>query len=129
MKKGLQAAYASKMPGSLLEVFCVSNTLYEKYTGKGCNDLVRSMITTSGIPELRRFCQSITSDSRLLEAKHFLQSKLSSLLNSMEVWSNSATVQPDGDEYSDEESMALDREEVTKIKKKVHKALISSFVL
>jgi hypothetical protein len=95
VKEGLQAAYASKVPGGQLEVFCVSNTMYEKFTKRGNSDMVRSMVSASGIPGLRRFCHSITADARLLEAKHFLRSTLSSLLNSMEIWANAAPVNSD----------------------------------
>jgi hypothetical protein len=64
----------------------VSNTTYEKFSRKGNADMVRA----SGIPGLRRFCHSITAGAQLLEAKHFLQSTLSSLLNSIELWANSS---------------------------------------
>ena len=82
VKDGLQKAYASKVPGGRLEVFCVSNTTYEKFSKKGNAAMVRA----SGVPELRRFCHSITADAQLLEAKNFLQSTLSSLLTSIELW-------------------------------------------
>ena len=84
VKDGLQNAYASKVPGGRLEVFCVSNTTYEKFSKKGNAAMVRA----SGVPELRRFCHTITADAQLLEAKNFLQSTLSSLLSSVELWTN-----------------------------------------
>jgi hypothetical protein len=86
VKEGLRDAYASKVEKGRLEVFCVSNTIYEKFSRKGNADMVRA----SGIPELRQFCHSITAGAQLLEAKHFLQSTLSSLLNSIELWANSS---------------------------------------
>jgi hypothetical protein len=67
-----------------MEVFCVSNTTYEKYSRKGNTEMVHA----SGIPELRRFCHTITAEAQLREAKHFLQSTLSSLLGSVELWSS-----------------------------------------
>ncbi len=91
VKEGLQNAYASKVPGGKLEVFCVSNTKYEKFSRKGNTEFV----IASGIPELRRFCHSITAEAQLLEAKHFLQSTLSSLLNSIELWADSSQVRSD----------------------------------
>jgi hypothetical protein len=93
VKEGLQKAYASKVAGGKLEVFCVSNTTYEKYSRKGNSE----MVSASGIPELRQFCHTITAGAQLLEAKHFLQSTLSSLLNSAELWvsSSAATQQVD----------------------------------
>jgi hypothetical protein len=90
VKKGLQDAYASKVPGGQLEVFCVSNTTYEKYSKKGNSE----MVTASGIPELRRFCHTITAGARLLEGKHFLTSTLSSLLNSVGLWANTRSDSP-----------------------------------
>lgn len=68
-----------------MDVFCVSNTMYEKFSRKGNAE----MVSASGVPEVRRFCHSITASAQLLEAKHFLQSKLSSLLDSIELWANS----------------------------------------
>lgn len=86
VKEGLQKAYASKVPGGKLDVFCVSNTTYEKYSKKGNSE----MVIASGIPELRQFCHTITAGAQLLEAKHLLQSTLSSLLNSAELWVGSS---------------------------------------
>ena len=48
------------------------------------------MVHASGIPDLRRFCHTITAGAQLLEAKNFLQSRLSSLLNSVELWANTS---------------------------------------
>jgi len=82
VKECLRTAYAAKVPGNSLEVFCISNTTYEKYTRKGDID----MIAASGIPSLRSFCYSVTAQKQLLEAQHFLKSRLGVLLNSMEIW-------------------------------------------
>lgn len=89
IKDGLQEAYRTKVPGGMLEVFCVSNTAYEKYSAEGVVD----MVNASGIPELRRFCYSITAEAQFLEAKHFLQSRLSSMLSSIQLWTTRC---PDG---------------------------------
>lgn len=86
VKNGLQTAYASKVPGGRLEVFCVSNTTYEKFSKKGNAAMVRA----SGVPELRQFCHTITANAQLLEAKNFLQSTLPSLLSSVELWANNS---------------------------------------
>jgi hypothetical protein len=80
--EGLQSAYAAKVPGGSLSVFCVSNETYKKFTRKGNLD----MIQASGIPALRSFCYSITAQSQLLESKFFLTSRLGSLLNSLQIW-------------------------------------------
>jgi len=63
------------------------------------------MVRASGIPELRRFCHSITAVAQLLEAKHFLESTLSSLLNSLELWASSAPAQPQTEYNAPDESI------------------------
>lgn len=40
------------------------------------------MVQGSGIPEVRRFCYTVTSHAHLLEANHFRNSKIPSFLNS-----------------------------------------------
>ena len=97
-----------------MPVFCVSNTTYEKYSRKGNSEMVRA----SGIPELRRFCHSITAGAQLLEAKHFLQSTLSSLLNSIELWSNTSPASPRIDHGRPDESICKTLQDM---KAKVHR--------
>ncbi|KAH6678502.1 hypothetical protein B0J14DRAFT_582898 [Halenospora varia] len=108
VKEGLQYAYASKIPGRRLEVFCVSNTTYEKYSRKGNTEMVHA----SGIPELRRFCHTITAGAQLLEAKHFLQSTLSSLLSSVELWTSSCKPRPQVEDREQDESIHIFLKEV-----------------
>jgi hypothetical protein len=103
VKEGLQRAYSSKVPKGGLEVFCVSNTTYEKYAKKGNVEMVQA----SGIPELRRFCYTITAHAQLLEAKHFLSSMLSSLLNSAELWATKPTEPQQPVEAELDESICL----------------------
>jgi hypothetical protein len=78
VKEGLQKAYSAEIPKGVLEVFCVSNTSYEKYAMKGDIEMVQA----SGIPEVRQFCYTIISHAHLLEANHFRNSRMSSFLNS-----------------------------------------------
>ena len=78
---GLQKAYNDKAPDGHLDVFCVSNTWYTKYSRKGNVELVRG----SGIPDLRKFCYGITADAQLREARHFL-GRVFGLVNSLELW-------------------------------------------
>ena len=84
-----------------MEVFCVSNTTYEKFSRKGNTE----MVLASGIPELRRFCHRITAGAQLLEAKHFLQSVLSSLLSSVEIWATSSAPRPQVEDRGQDESI------------------------
>jgi hypothetical protein len=87
VKDGLQSAYAAKVPDGQLDVFCVSNKSYEKYSRKGNAGIVQD----SGIPDLRRFCYKLTAEAQLHEARHFLKSSLFSLLNSIDMWASSAS--------------------------------------
>ena len=82
VKEGLRRNYTGKVPGGFLEVFCVSNLIYEKSSKMGAVDQVNA----SGIPELRRFCHTITAKPQYFEAKNFLLSSLSSLLTSIRLW-------------------------------------------
>lgn len=82
VRSGLQAAYAARAPTGHLDVFCVSNRWYTKFSRKGNVELVQA----SGIPALRQFCHSITADAQLREARHFLQASLFTLVNSVELW-------------------------------------------
>ncbi|OAQ89902.1 hypothetical protein VFPFJ_06316 [Purpureocillium lilacinum] len=82
VKANLQRIYASKMDGRELQVFCVSNTWYEKYCPKGNQELVQG----SGIPDLRRFCHTVAADMHLNEAKQFLRSRLLGLLESLDLY-------------------------------------------
>ncbi|KAL1878541.1 hypothetical protein VTK73DRAFT_7882 [Phialemonium thermophilum] len=82
VQEALRRTYAGETEGRALDVFCVSNKWYEKYGPKGNNRLVEA----SGIPSLRRFCQTIAADAQLAETLCFLRSRLSSLLNSLELW-------------------------------------------
>ena len=70
----------------MLDVFCVSNKWYEKYCPKGNTKFVEA----SGVPDLRRFCHTVTADAQLNEAKHFLKSRLSALLNTLDLWADSS---------------------------------------
>ena len=82
VKEGLKRNYSEKVPGGILEVFCVSNLNYEKFSRKG----VVNYVNASGIPDLRRFCHTITAKPQYFEAKNYLQSSLASLLTSVRLW-------------------------------------------
>lgn len=82
-------------------MFCVSSKLYEKFSKSQDSALFR----VSGIPELRRHCNSITAAARLLHAQNFLQSKLPSLLNSMDLWTTIKTEEKIIDRESLDEAM------------------------
>ncbi|KAL8365133.1 hypothetical protein RB595_004106 [Gaeumannomyces hyphopodioides] len=99
VKRGLQQAYASKVPGEVLDVFCVSNTMYEKYAPQGNGELVAA----SEIPDVRRFCHSVTAEARYNEACHFMHSSMPSLLSTLKLWINSYTTRAAETNAQDEE--------------------------
>jgi hypothetical protein len=78
---GLQKAYAEQIGIGTLQIFCISNKSYSKYTEKGYTEMVKA----SGIPALRKYCYSITSQKQLLEAKHFITTTIGGLLNSVRI--------------------------------------------
>ncbi|KAF4988855.1 hypothetical protein FDECE_14901 [Fusarium decemcellulare] len=86
------------MEGKRLDVFCVSNKWYEKYCPKGNNEFVEA----SGVPELRRFCHTLTAEAQLNEAKHYLKSKLSTVLNSLDLWASNLLNKQDDNEVLDD---------------------------
>lgn len=111
VREGLQRAYATKAPDGHLDVFCVSNKNYDKYSRKGNSTLV----VASGIPEVRRFCHSVTAEAQLREAQHFLRSALFSFLNSLEMWARSAVFSgPRGDGMEPRECAHVITSEINK---------------
>ena len=122
VKEGLQAAYASKIPGGRLEVFCVSNKMYQGASRKGKVEAVQA----SGIPQLRRFCHSITARIRLLESKNFLEASLSNLLGSIELWANTA---PEPQHTYNEETAISIHTAVEDTKKKVSEILSGTILV
>lgn len=87
MKKGLQNAYAENFKGKALDVFCVSNALYEKYSRKEQSGTIPKMVATGWIPALRKFCYSMSIESKFRDAKHLLRTTLPGLLASISVHS------------------------------------------
>ncbi|KAH7190559.1 hypothetical protein BKA60DRAFT_626321 [Fusarium oxysporum] len=111
VKRNLQTGYSSEMDGRNLDVFCVSNKWYEKYCPKGNN----TFVDASGIPDLRRFCHTLTADAQLNEAKHYLRSRLSALLNSLDLWANSSLDGQDKIEELDDSVRAKAKEALDQI--------------
>jgi hypothetical protein len=77
----LENVYKAKSKGNL-RVFCVSSRAYEDFTSKGDDE----MVDKSGIPALRCFCLATAADTQLQDSKHFLTSKLTRLLSSVQIW-------------------------------------------
>lgn len=87
----LQAVYRERTKGKDLPVFTVSNSLYSKYSKNGKLDRVEA----SGIPNLRAHCIGIAADAQYHEAKDFLFSRLSTLINSTRLWLDAIQVRSD----------------------------------
>ena len=79
VRSALRRNYQSKTPGDHLNVFCVSNKLYEENRDS-------ETVTISGIPEVRQFCRSITADAQLLDAQNFLDNSLPDLIATAKIW-------------------------------------------
>jgi len=94
VKNGLQNAYSQTFKKATLNVFCVSNMWYEKYRQKERSDATLKLVTTSGIPELRKFCYFLCANSRFDEAKHFIRHTLSSIISSIGVHSRPESLSP-----------------------------------
>jgi hypothetical protein len=48
------------------------------------------MLQSSGIPHLRWFIQGISSESQILETEHFLNTRLLTLLEKIDMWLNAS---------------------------------------
>lgn len=84
VKQGLQAAYAEKTKGKVLDVFFVSNSLYEKHVKKNNVEIVMA----SGVPEVRSYCVGLTAQRHLHDARDFLAFRLSKMVNSLLLWAD-----------------------------------------
>ena len=79
---GLQRSYAAKVPGGKLDIHCIANSDYIKYSRRGDSQSV----IASGIPGLRRCCHSISADAQFMESKNFLLATIPSLVASAQLW-------------------------------------------
>lgn len=89
---GLQSSYAAKVPGGKLDIHCIANSDYNKYSQRGDSQSV----IASGIPDLRRCCHSIAADAQFMESKNFLLATIPSLVASVQLWIESLKVASTG---------------------------------
>jgi hypothetical protein len=79
-----------------VKVFCVSSKLYSDHR-EDYKEQNAEYIRQSGIPELRRYCQSIAAEAQLRATSAFLNDRVPALLGSLNQWvlaaSNSVTVE------------------------------------
>ena len=108
VKKQLIRHYASQRQIRTINVYCVSNTLYLE----AANQLTRvqqsnrnrrrlsniedrtsaanQKLRSSGILDLRYFIQGIPSESQVVETRHFLNTRLLTLLEKIDMWLNAS---------------------------------------
>lgn len=104
VKRQLMRHYHSQSQIRTINAYCVSNTLYLKAS----NQLTRvqqssrnrrrssntedrtsaanQMLRSSGIPDLRNFILGIPSKSQVVETKHFLDTRLLTLFEKIDMW-------------------------------------------
>jgi hypothetical protein len=104
VKRQLIRHYASQRQIRTINVYCVSNTLYRDAVSQltpveqsnrnrrplsnvedrtaAANQKLRS----SGIPDLRSFIQGIPSESQVAETRHFLNTRLLTLFEKIDMW-------------------------------------------
>lgn len=66
-------------------VFCVSNKLYSDHR-EDSRERAEAYIELSGIPELRRYCQSVPAEAQFRAAAAFLEHRVPTLLGSLNQW-------------------------------------------
>ncbi|KAJ5595499.1 uncharacterized protein N7459_001707 [Penicillium hispanicum] len=71
----------------VLGVFCVSNSLYSN----SHDDHSEAYIALSGIPELRRHCQRLITDSQMRATSDYLKTKMTIHLGSLRQWAMAAS--------------------------------------
>ncbi|EAU36995.1 predicted protein [Aspergillus terreus NIH2624] len=71
-------------------VFCVSNTLYSDHR-EDDRDQADEYIRLSGIPELRRYCQSVPAEAQLRSTESFIKNQAPAILGSLTQWTLART--------------------------------------
>jgi hypothetical protein len=111
VKTHLMRHYASQRQIRTINVSCVSNTLYREAANQQARvqqnirnrrrssnisdrtSAAEQMLRSSGIPELRDFIQGIPSKSQIAETRHFLNTRLLTLLEKTNMWLNASVPQ------------------------------------
>jgi hypothetical protein len=99
VKNLLVTHYATQPQSRQIDILCVSNTLYRegrrlqqlpsRRSSSNANDRIQAgeqMLASSRIDELRNFCEGIPLQSQIAEARHFLKTRLRTLLERTELW-------------------------------------------
>ncbi|CAI6339181.1 unnamed protein product [Periconia digitata] len=89
VSRGLRKKYAEHPAARNLQIFCVSNTMYEEKR----HDLVAEVkphLQLSGIIELRRHCMGISAESYLRQTKEYINHRVSAFVASLELWAQTS---------------------------------------
>ena len=91
IKKTLLAKYASDSGKTNINVFCIGNNDYDMEGDLRMDTEARDIaIKGSGIPDLRRHCHTIVARAQFRASNHFLNVEIPDLIQSLEVWVESA---------------------------------------
>ena len=91
IKKKVLVKYASDSSKADLNVFCIGNNDYDIEGDLRMDPEARDIaIKGSGIPELRRHCHTIVTRAQFRASSHFLEVEIPDLIQSLEVWVESA---------------------------------------
>jgi hypothetical protein len=113
VKEHLTRHYEPQRLVRTIDAYCVSNTLYRKAAGHRArnqqnannrrrssnihindrNSAANQMDISSGIPQLRDFIQGIPLDSQISETRHFLDTRLVTLLEKADLWLNASVAE------------------------------------
>ncbi|PMB73941.1 Nuclear GTPase SLIP-GC [Beauveria bassiana] len=94
--KGLRRKYRTDPSLADTNVFCVSNTLYQKKR-QAKIEIAQAYINLSGIVDLRRHCVSIVSANQHREASGFMKTEIPKLLAAIDLWVQSGEDTWDGE--------------------------------
>ncbi|PQK15746.1 hypothetical protein BB8028_0006g00680 [Beauveria bassiana] len=94
--KGLRRKYRTDPSLADTNVFCVSNTLYQKKR-QAKMEIAQAYINLSGIIDLRRHCVSIVSANQHREASGFMKTDIPKLLAAIDLWVQSGEDTWDGE--------------------------------
>jgi hypothetical protein len=105
VKGEIRSRYRTRQPDRVLNVHCVSSTLYwigekkKRTARRSTPDLFSDrrsaglqMLENSGIPALREFIQEMPSKFHVSETRHFLETRLLDLLQKVGIWLNARVV-------------------------------------
>lgn len=85
VSRGLQQKYVKDPAAGSLQIFCVSNKMYEEKR-HGLAAEAKPYLQLSGIIELRRHCMGISAESHLRQTKEYINHRIPAFVASLELW-------------------------------------------